>query len=77
MTTDEKRVYFQQLRGWARALVDATEKFETECIEDLPNNDPIDREKERPRTKVARLVRQIGEIHETIERDVYQEPAVA
>jgi hypothetical protein len=76
MSVEDKRVYFIQLRGWAKALAQALEKHTTECILDQPNNDPDDSEKERPRVKIERLVRQIGEIHGTIEREVYDDPEI-
>jgi hypothetical protein len=73
---EDKTVYFVQLKAWSKALAEALEKHISSCILDLPNDDPEDHEKERPRHKVERLVQQIGEIHATILREVYDDPQI-
>lgn len=71
MTDLDKESWLTTLKGWALGLADSIDKYRDQIIsgESIPvtsQNAESD-----PRAKIARLVREIGEIHEKVQAEVY------
>ncbi len=66
----EKELLLKELKGWAMALSDTIDRFTPQLLAGEPSGDPKDTE--LPRNKVRRLVREIGQIQDTVEREVFQ-----
>jgi len=69
MSDYEKELVLKQLKGWSRALADAIDKYTSQLIAGEASGDPKDTE--FPRNKIRRLVREIGQIGESVEREVF------
>jgi len=65
----EKEIVLKQLKGWAGALIKTIDEHTPELLDGSPSTNPKDLE--IPRDKVRRLVREIGELGETVEKEVF------